>query len=195
MRLFVAIFLPESIVSGLEALACQIDASPLRWIPAINLHITLRFLGDISNPTFLSGRDLQTRLTALKGAIQSVATLPKFSLSISGGGVFPDDRRPRIFWAGLRGEVNALLTLATSLNAAFSGLGIPNEDREFQPHLTLAKCRSDARCRNVDAERFKAAVSAISLPDFSVDAISLVRSDLNARGSHYEVLETFSLAA
>ena len=186
MRLFVAIFLPENVLSDASQLSRRVASPRLRWVAPASLHITLKFIGE-TEPSRMS-----TFETVLG---QAAAATPRFQLAVSGGGVFPDERRPRIFWAGLSGDVDRLMDLAGRTAAGFSVLGIPEEDRAFAPHLTMARCRADARCLPDDAAGFLAATSSLASSPFTVETLHLVQSHLGASGSRYETLRSFPLAA
>lgn len=186
MRLFVAIFLPESALADVNAFSRQIPSPRLRWVPTASLHITLKFLGETAQGRFAPIEE---------GLHRTSAACPRFDLGIRGGGVFPDGRRPRIFWAGLSGDTERLCELERQTSTMCAALGFPPEDRKFTPHLTLARCRADARCLPDDAAAFSTAAAALEVPAFTVGAVHLVRSHLGGSGSRYETLRSFPLAA
>jgi 2'-5' RNA ligase len=186
VRLFIAIFLPESALSDVNAFSRQFSSPRLRWVPPASLHITLKFLGETQEAHLPK---LETELT------RASLSCPRFEIGVKGGGVFPNGRRPRIFWAGLSGETRRLCELARQTGSICSDFGVPSDEKEFAPHLTLARCRSDARCLPDDARSFMTAAAALEVPPFSVAAMHLVRSHLSGSGSRYETLRSFPLAA
>lgn len=186
MRLFVAIFLPETVLLDVQSLSRRLPSPRLRWVAPASIHITMKFLGETE----------PSRLPVYETVLaQAAAATPRFRLGVAGGGVFPDARRPRIFWAGLSGDIDRLIALAGRAEAGFSVLGVPEEDRAFAPHLTLARCRADARCLPADADEFLSAAQSLASPSFPVNALHLVQSHLGASGSRYETLRSFPLAA
>ena len=186
VRLFVALFLPESVLAEVQRVSSRFSCPRLRWTPPASLHVTLQFLGEAS----------PAQAAAAETAVAAAASrCRRLHLSVSGAGVFPSASRPRVFWAGLSGDVERLSGLAGDLDAALAPVGIPSEARGFSPHLTLARCRADAKCLPADAKSFTETAGAIQTPAFDVDAIHLVRSHLSGAGARYEILQSSALAA
>ncbi|MRR31140.1 RNA 2',3'-cyclic phosphodiesterase, partial [bacterium] len=134
IRAFIAIELPLEIRSQLEATIRKFKAQKVqavRWVAVDNIHLTLKFLGDIS-----SG-DLGKLTNILQNQISSNMAFP---VQVAGVGVFPNPRRPRIIWVGLQTPPE-LIKLQTTVEKAASLIGIPPEDRGFSPHLTLGRVR------------------------------------------------------
>lgn len=186
MRLFIAIFLPEEATATVAGLARRVSCPRLRWIPPVSLHLTLKFLGEADDNRVPDVTDALGRV---------VGQCRRFSIGLTGGGSFPDGRRPRVFWVGMSGDVAKLSDLASRLASEFAAIGFPDEERAFVPHLTVARCRSDARCLPADGQAFAAAAASLAIDPFSVDSVHLVRSHLNGAGARYERLRSFSLAA
>ncbi len=168
----------------------QIDAilGQLRVIKGIRpvklnqLHITLKFLGEVP----------EQRITTIKQAIASI-TFPLFSLTFSGLGCFPNERRPRVIWIGLDQGHRELTTLAKEVDLKLSILGFPREKRRFSPHLTLG------RVMRLTADD-KVAVADL-LHSFKVDTgttekittLIFKKSTLTPKGAIYENLTEFPL--
>lgn len=168
MRLFVAIDPPEVVRDALAALELP---GRLSRVPRDQLHLTLRFLGEVE------------RVPALDLAS------PPFSLRVVGGGAFPSAARPRVLWAGIGGDLDALAGLAARVEAAVRSVGLPPADKPFRAHLTLARVRGG---------RVPEAVAAVqALPDLGewpVREVLLVKSTLGPRGAVHERMATFPLA-
>lgn len=125
MRLFVALALPEDIQQRVASLRGGIPDA--KWTPEGNAHITLAFLGEIPDS------EMPDICLAL-GRIQC----PSFQLQLDSVGVFGNNKRPRILWAGLSAS-EQLLRLQQKVAAALENIGLQLEDRKFKPHITLAR--------------------------------------------------------
>jgi len=129
MRLFTAIDLPGDLLGNLERLIESLrPAARLKWSPAANLHITLKFIGGWP----------EERLEDLRAALAGVRFEQPIAVEIRGLGFFPDPRSPRIFWAGVSAGPE-LAALAGQIERALEPLGVEREKRAFSPHLTLAR--------------------------------------------------------
>jgi 2'-5' RNA ligase len=186
VRLFVAIFLPENITSKLASLPRSCPLPRLRWTAPASLHLTLRFLGDT---------DIGKVASIENVLLEATRSRPGFRLLIADGGVFPNPRRPRIFWMGLGGAVDALTSLAADIESGIRSVGYPAADHAFKPHLTLARCRSEVNCQPDDADCFVKSARALGNDEFDVRTVELVRSHLSGAGARYERLQSFPLAA
>lgn len=125
MRLFVALQLPAEIRQEISTLHGGIPDA--RWIPDGNAHITLAFLGEISNADVM---DVGLTLSRIKHS--------EFDLHLSSVGVFGNSRRPRILWTGVSPS-ESLTLLQQKISKTLSGAGLKLEDRKFKPHVTLAR--------------------------------------------------------
>jgi 2'-5' RNA ligase len=180
IRAFIAITLSEEVYQGLDqvmtGLKERLSGVPLRWLPTRNIHLTIKFLGNVS----------MNNLEMLKKAILTEAGQhAAFEMSVGRFGAFPSMKRPRVLWIGV--EASKSLQLAQAgIDNVTSRLGYPREDRPFSPHLTLARVS-----RNVSPQEIKAISQAISnyevgfLGAFRVEEIHLYRSDLKRGGAVY----------
>jgi 2'-5' RNA ligase len=188
LRSFIAIELPAEIQAAIASSTAGLQKAlpkPLvRWVASKNLHLTLKFLGDVS-PT-----NLERLAEALK--VESVRQ-EKFSLSVGGLGAFPTPRRPRVIWIGL--EAPAMLTaVQRAVESVSSRMGYPTEDRPFSPHLTIGRVGQDVSA--ADLKRVCAAIEGTTvgpLGTVSVDAIHIFKSDLQPGGSVYTHLYAMPL--
>ena len=135
MRLFVALEVGTEVRDGLTGLIEELRAvdaaagrSKARWVRAENLHTTLKFIGNVDDG----------RLPEIREALSEVRLGSVVEMRFRGLGFFPNDRRPRVLWAGIEASPN-LAALAGEFSARLEQLDIPRETREFAPHLTLAR--------------------------------------------------------
>jgi len=183
-RLFIALELPSEVKDGLEAIRARLvrQAPPrtVRWVQPDSIHLTLKFLGDVP----VARRDeLQA---ALQAAVVNHAPFP---VTAGGLGCFPNARRPRVVWVGIREDAGALEALRDSVEQHVAPLGFPTENRPFTPHLTLGRVNRDAS--RSDVEKLGTLISATALGDlhtWPVTTISLMRSELKPTGAVYTAL-------
>jgi 2'-5' RNA ligase len=184
-RIFAAIDIPDGVRSAIQA---YIDDQrrlhpdlPVKWERAEKLHITLKFLA----------RADDSQATALDNALTEVsaAHLP-FDAEISGTGVFPNTRSPRVLWLGIGVGVEQIREIGNQLEDVCRRQGIENEKRGFHPHLTIGRIRST----RVDAGAFRAILEDLFSPAaFKVERLTLYESSLSPTGSTYSVLSTYEL--
>ena len=132
IRAFIAVQIaPKTLQRILEAIGqLKLRVPDIRWIPPSNLHVTLKFLGDID----------AAKVDPIAQALQrNLHPFSRFIISAKGLGVFPDVKRPRVLWVGLHG--NRLAALASTVETALQLLGFPPEKRGFTPHLTVGRWR------------------------------------------------------
>ena len=168
MRLFIAIPLPEEIQDALAELGNGLPGA--RWVPPENLHLTLRFLGEIDRR---DAEDIDAALAEIRA--------PSFPLSIAGVDRFGDNRRLRQLWAGVEPHPG-LLRLQSKVESAVVRSGMAPERRKFKPHITLARFKSNPGDK---LGEFLRRHSLLRLPAFEVDRFSLFSSFLSSGGSIY----------
>ena len=189
IRAFIAISLSPEIYQKLEqvlgALRKQLPGNSIRWVAANNIHLTIKFLGDVS----LSSLELLTK------ALQSEASRhPPFDISVGELGVFPSLRRPHVVWVGVEAPPE-LAALQHGVEAEMARLGYAPEQRPFSPHLTLGRVG-----RNASSEETRQIGDVLGkhkvgfLGAFRVRTVYLYRSDLQPGGSIYTRLLTANLA-
>lgn len=176
MRLFVAVALPETERQRLALLGGGVPGA--RWLPAENLHLTLRFIGEADGHAF---HDIAAALREIDTAA--------FDLRLSGVGYFGDKRRVRVLWAGVDGN-DALRALQQRVETALVRAGLPPEGRKFHPHVTLARLR-DAPLGRV--ERFLAEQGGYVSQPFRVSEFVLFSSHLGGEGAIYRPEAEFPL--
>jgi 2'-5' RNA ligase len=128
-RTFVAIKVPADRAEKLQRLQTLIAPTftGARWVEPDKFHVTLAFLGDVPD------EDLNPVCIAVAEAVKDFRPI---DLAILGLGVFPDPQRPRVVWAGLEGEIEAMVEIQKAVVAAVTGAGYKPDDR-FHPHITL----------------------------------------------------------
>ena len=183
MRLFVAIDVPEDVRSAIGSPVAQLRGTcqNARWARVEGLHVTLKFIGKIP----------AEKTEIIETALTSVPCRASISLRFRGLGFFPNERRPRVLWAGVQGG-QELAELAAAVDASLHPFGIPREERAYTPHLTLARFDSP---QGLDALR--AAVRKTGPLEFGGGATKefhLYQSVLKRGGAEYTRLATFSLA-
>ncbi|MBI1764166.1 MAG: RNA 2',3'-cyclic phosphodiesterase [Acidobacteria bacterium] len=178
MRIFVAIELPAEIKTelGRAQTALRQTRAAVSWTKSENLHLTLRFLGEVET----------ARLPALKRACAETAQQSApFALGLDGLGFFPTAHKPKVIWAGLHDAAQALASLQQALQDRLAALGFPPEDKPFHPHLTFGRIKTPGGTKPL-AE----CVAAYVLPPlpFAVTELVLLQSQLRAGGSLYTPL-------
>jgi RNA 2',3'-cyclic 3'-phosphodiesterase len=193
MRVFVAIELPEALRLNLSRLQTLFGspAEAAKWVALDLLHITLRFLGEISEEQLRSVEAAARAAAAATGQFELAAGLP---------GAFPNERNPRVLWVGLGGEpgLAALQRLHDALETHLVERGFGSEDKGFSPHITVARVRdrTGSEARRVLGLALVNARSRPSGPPhtFPVDRLTVMRSDLGLGGPRYTPLSRIPLS-
>lgn len=180
MRLFTGIDLPSDMLLRLERLICALRPEALiKWSPIDNLHVTTKFIGEWP----------PARLAEMEQALSSMPMPPLFDIEIRDLGWFPNERSPRVLWAGVHGG-DALRELAhTTEQHLQTTLGITPENRPYEPHLTLARIKSP-----VPLQRLRTKVREMQpapLGSFAVDHFVLYRSEPGSNASIYHKLHEY----
>jgi 2'-5' RNA ligase len=188
IRSFIAIDLPTKIQTRLDRVSAQLqerlDDVPVRWVPVENIHLTLKFLGDVS----------ESNLKVLKDVLKTVvANHDQFEISIGGLGAFPKARRPRVIWIGIESPPE-LAAVQRNIESETARLGYARERRPFSPHLTLARVSRGAGARDVRKvaevlNNFRVGFLGVA----RVEAVRMYRSELQPGGAVYTGLLTAHL--
>lgn len=178
VRAFVAIELDRELQEGLgrvQQRLKRVAGAGVRWVRPEAIHLTLKFLGDVET----------ARLAQVCDAMgQAAGRARPFRLRLGAVGAFPSLRRPRVLWAGVEGDLDALQLVQGELDAALQVVGFPREERPFVPHLTLGRVRPGATLESRDAD-WDAAAPEGPQAEQRVQGISLIRSDLRPDGPLY----------
>lgn len=175
-RLFVAVRPPSEILDFLIGLMGGIAGA--RWQDDDQLHLTLRFIGEVDRHT---ARDIHAAL----GAIYQ---LP-FKLAVAGLGMFEKRGVPHTIWAGITPQ-EPVRMLHKKVDHAVARVGLPADERAFHPHITLARLNRSAG----PVFDFLAGSGRVAGPPFRVDAFGLFESQLTPDGAVYTELERYPLA-
>ncbi|HKV27791.1 MAG TPA: RNA 2',3'-cyclic phosphodiesterase [Candidatus Acidoferrales bacterium] len=134
MRLFVALDVPEQTRRSLDETIRRFEnvCHGARWMRAESIHATLKFIGHVD----------ETKLPAIKESLAKVKLSGPVEIAFRQFGYFPEERHPRIFWLGIIAGPN-LAALAAVIASNLESIGIPREKRDFKPHLTLARFKTD----------------------------------------------------
>jgi RNA 2',3'-cyclic 3'-phosphodiesterase len=168
LRLFVGIEFPPELKLRLSLLATGMPGA--KWVDPGNLHLTLRFIGEV-------GEDLATDVDAALARLKA----RRFTLQLAGTGVFGGNR-PHALWVGVERDPN-LVTLRDKIEQALIRIGLPPEPRKFAPHVTLARLR-DPELGTLAS--FLAANGRFRADPLPVDHFSLIASFPSKAGSVYE---------
>ena len=183
MRLFVALEIPSAVREKLAALieALRAVSPQTRWVRPENLHVTLKFIGEVP----------EEKLAGIRAALAGIRSDQPCTLDFRGLGFFPNEKQPRVLWVGVEASPN-LKTLAADIELAMEPLGIPREQRPFSPHLTLSRFE-----RTRPLEKLRAAIQENAARDFGslrTSKFHLIESKLKPSGAEYTTLESFAFA-
>ena len=179
LRCFIAIDLPSTVRQNLARAqeTCAQSGVRVSWVPPENLHLTLAFLGYIVEAT----------LEPLRAGLDGVAERTKpFCMKISGAGYFGRPGFPRVAWAGIEGPPPELQRIHVGLAALLKGLGIPQEDRPFAPHVTLGRVKGPDKGGALTSAL--ASIKNDAFGDVQVDRLLIMRSHLEQPRVRYSVL-------
>lgn len=183
MRTFIALELPREVKSLLQEMQQELRRLKIgaRWVRPQNIHLTLKFLGDI-NPD-----DVDRIGDALNGTVADISGL---RLSVRGIGVFPGIKRPRVIWVGLGGDLQELFALQSGIEAGLDAIGFPKEKRGFKAHLTLGRIKQAVKPDVI--RQMMRQYAGLSSEEFNCDHVTLFKSDLKPSGAVYTLLKKFT---
>lgn len=178
-RIFIALPIDPAVRKAITGII-PAERGAVRWVKEHQYHITLRFLGDIS----------EEQLRRTKEAVDQVgkAWTTPLHLVAQGVGAFPGMQRARVIWVGLAGDTEPLLQLQRRLEQALSDLGFPTERRRFTPHVTIGRLREPASVPD-----FLLAQERSEFGAWTVSAIQVIESKLYPTGPVYTVRHEVTL--
>jgi len=188
IRSFIAIELPEMVKLSLGQLEAQLKSgrqTSVKWVAPGSIHLTLKFLGNIAAD---SVKDIGQ---AMAEAAQGITP---FRLEVKDLGVFPNLKRVQVAWVGVRGEIDKLGQLQQRLDSNLSRLGFAPEGRPFTPHLTIARLRDNSPPAERQAFGQLIASTQFEAGIFTVEAISLMKSQLTREGPIYSRISQVGLS-
>jgi 2'-5' RNA ligase len=175
-RIFLALRIDDITRALLSGLGGQVSGA--RPVADDQLHLTLRFIGDVDGATFLDIREQLWELSA-----------KPILLSICGVGHFPPRGKPRILWAGVEPS-GELIILRNKVNRILSLCNISPEQRKYHPHITLARLKTSSPHR---VAQFLCQNSLLRTPAFTVDQLTLFSSILSPKGAVHTIEEEYPL--
>jgi|WetSurSiteA1Bulk_404760.scaffolds.fasta_scaffold33443_2 RNA 2',3'-cyclic 3'-phosphodiesterase len=188
VRIFIAISLPDEIHDYLSVISTQLKKNlvdgVVRWVKVTNIHLTLKFLGEIP----------EAEVDRLKKELASpVAHHMPFNLMIENIGVFPNLHCPRILWVGLR-ESMELIQLQRTVELVTQNMGYAVDERDFSAHLTLGRVNQNANQQQLlNFGKILTNSTVGGMSSFIVKSIGIYRSELNAGGPIYTKLQSIPL--
>jgi RNA 2',3'-cyclic 3'-phosphodiesterase len=185
LRTFAAVEITPAIRSRAVALIAALDgtAADVRWVEPHNLHLTLKFLGDIRQHDIVDVHRAIRRATA---------KLSPFEVEVRGAGAFPNAARPRTVWLGMNGGTEPMIVLHDRVEAELAELGFREERRRFQAHLTIGRVRGVGMGIAELGDRLAAQADFLA-GRMTVNQVTLFSSELTSEGPIYDVLGTASL--
>ena len=175
-RLFIAVDPPGTIKKNLETMSFGIPGA--RWVAPEQLHLTVRFIGDVDGALFHDIRNLLEEVT-----------IPPFVIQIKGVGHFPPRGKPRVIWAGLE-KIDPGQVLRKIIDSVLMKVGLEPEGRKFSPHITLARLKNTPLNK---VPNFLAGNSLFSQEPFQVHDFKLYSSTLTQKGAVHTVERIYSL--
>ncbi len=175
VRTFICIEIPEAIkecIGCLQEKLRTIDAQ-VSWTKPSNMHLTLKFLGDVE----------ASRIDRVSSAVdRASARVSPFEIEVSGAGCFPSRRSPRVLWVGFSNATEALNQLHANIEEELAREGFPRERRKFSPHLTIGRVRTQ---HNASSLAGTLIAGGFELKRFTATEVIVMRSDLKPTGSIY----------
>ncbi len=184
LRVFVAVPLDPDLRDVAGGLRRRLNsaAAALRWVPPGNLHLTLKFLGEIA----------EGRVDSVTDAVREVARRTRpFAITLAGLGAFPSTRRPQVVWVAVEEGADDLVALARDLDAALYRLKFPRERRPFRAHLTVARAKHAGRVPDLSGS--VSGLGMVAVGTQAVDTLVVMESQLHPAGAIYRPIEEVGL--
>lgn len=189
MRLFIAIKLPQVLIEALTSvqaqLAKRVPSGAVKWVRPNQIHITLRFLGEVE----------PDNVSEIKDRLMEITTYFRpFTIRPTGLSGFPTPSAPRVIFVGLEGEINILNSLAQQIDNEVGRYGSHQEDRAFHPHLTLGRLTKSYIAHASLIGRLIREHQIPQLPSWLASEVYLIQSQLKPDGPEYTDLFCAKLA-
>jgi 2'-5' RNA ligase len=185
MRCFIAIDMPENIKDAIAGVIekCGLNAKGIKWVPVRNVHLTLKFLGDVKE-------DIIPEIE--KGLALICMSRNVFNINICGAGAFPNFKYPNVLWIGIN-ESEELKGLYEDIEESMFESGFEKEDRKFSPHLTIGRVRDRKGIEPLMKELYT--FKDTFFGSIEVNEVLLMRSVLKSTGAEYSVTARFKLSS
>jgi 2'-5' RNA ligase len=179
MRAFIGVALPPTVQEALALLQHELAASraDVKWVEPSNLHLTLKFLDEITEP---QRQEVEAMLRRVAGTVEP------FTLALQGVGAFPSLGAPRVIWVGILEGKDVIARIARAIEEESRALKLRREEHTFACHLTLGRVRS-SRGREALAHQLRA-LQWSPPAQWTVDSVTLYQSVLSSAGPRYTVL-------
>ena len=183
IRTFIAIELPVEVKRVVRQIQDQLGGSieGIKWVKQENIHLSVKFLGNVEE------NGINDIATAVKNAVKESSVM---NLKTGHLGAFPNEKRPRILWLGVEGDVREFISMSKNCELELAKLGYEIDARENKPHITIGRIRSSKKQKGVINILKDIPVESIL---FRVDALKLMRSELNINGAVYTNLQSVKL--
>lgn len=177
LRTFIAIDLPAEVVNGSQQLVRKLAkvAPGVKWVEPENLHLTLKFLGEVrENETY----------AVCQAISRAVESIDSFDIQLCGAGAFPKLERPRTLWVGVDDGADQLVALYTAIDDAMADMGFARDPKRFLPHLTLGRVKQPGPWLE-EVSRMVTENAELEIGMASVEEVVLYSSELSSNGPIY----------
>ena len=180
IKTFVSVSVPKEIVNIQSMLKSTVEPKgvKVRWVMNGKMHLTLKFLGNTTQGS------IDNLNEALFNAVKSAKVI---NLSISGTGAFPVKGRPNVLWLGIKGDIDELKQLTVNINNSLEPLGFITEKRDFLPHVTIARIKSNQKKIPNISNYLNTTFTELPM---KIVKISLMQSESFSKGTFYTILGT-----
>jgi len=188
LRTFIAVDFPPLMIEKIDRIInyfkTQLPQKPLKWVAAHQLHLTIKFIGELPDHQLPEIKSILTNV---------IGNQPVFTMGIEGLGMYPNEQKPHVVWLGITGK-RPLIVVHNILDQALEKVGIPPEKRKFNPHLTLARVRRQAdQVAVMEIGKRLCQFKVDSLGTINVEKIRFYQSKLTPKGPIYSSLLTIPL--
>lgn len=183
IRAFICLDIPQSVKQRIDALQRDLRqiGAQVSWVKPDNIHLTLKFLGDVA----------ESRIESIRKAVEIAARATRaLEIEVAGTGCFPSPRNPRVLWIGLSDMEGKLAELHRAIESELARERFPREPKKFSPHLTIGRVRAPHNAALVAEELIS---RGFEPHNFQADEIIVMRSDLKPTGPIYTPLARIKL--
>ena len=183
IRTFIAIELPVEVKQAARQIQNRLRESieGIRWVKHENIHLSVKFLGNVEE------NRINDIAAAVKNAVKDISVM---ILKTGHLGIFPNEKRPRILWLGIEGDVREFIRMSKNCESELAKLGYEKDAREIKPHITVGRIRSSKKQKGLVTILKDIPIESI---EFRADALKLMRSELNPNGAVYTNLRSVKL--